>query len=204
MKLLLRFYDTEKGKISIDGHDIKGLDIRSLRKNIALIEQEFYLFPATVLDNIRLFDQRISREEVEAICRKAGIHSFISSLPDGYMTDLYEEGGNLSVGERQLLSIARAMVKSSDLILMDEATSSIDPLTEKMIEQAMSELMRGKTSIVVAHRLATVMDSSRILVISGGRIVESGTHDELYENGGKYFELCEQQLNMTSEDREMV
>lgn len=194
IKLLLRFYDIERGEISIDGVNIKDLDIRSLRQDIALIEQDFYLFPATVLDNLRLFDKAISKEEVSSICKKIGIDRFISRLPQGYETDLHEEGGNLSVGERQLLSIARAMVKKADLILMDEATSSIDPHTEKMLEKAIRLLMKGKTSLVVAHRLSTVMDADRILVIHGGKIAEEGTHEELVAKEGAYHRLCRNQL----------
>ncbi|HPJ70817.1 MAG TPA: ATP-binding cassette domain-containing protein, partial [Candidatus Mcinerneyibacteriales bacterium] len=178
----------------IDGVNIKDLDIRSLRQDIALIEQDFYLFPATVLDNLRLFDKAISKEEVSSICKKIGIDRFISRLPQGYETDLHEEGGNLSVGERQLLSIARAMVKKADLILMDEATSSIDPHTEKMLEKAIRLLMKGKTSLVVAHRLSTVMDADRILVIHGGKIAEEGTHEELVAKEGVYHRLCRNQL----------
>ena len=194
IKLLLRFYDIEKGEISIDGVNIKDLDIQSLRQDIALIEQDFYLFPATVLENLRLFDPTISKEEVISVCKKIGIDRFISRLPEGYETNLHEEGGNLSVGERQLLSIARAMVKKADLILMDEATSSIDPHTEKMLDKAIHILMKGKTSLVVAHRLSTVMDADRILVIHGGKIAEEGSHAELVGKGGVYHRLCLNQL----------
>jgi len=195
IRLLLRFYDVKDGSIKIDGADIREFRIDELRKDIALIEQDFFLFPATVLDNLRLFDDKITAEEVESVCRDSGIHDFIMSLPDGYLTDLHEEGGNLSVGERQLLSIARAMVKKADIVLMDEATSSIDPHTERRLENAIRRLLKGRTSIVVAHRLTTVMDSDMILVVGGGRIMEQGTHDELYSQKGAYFRLCEKQLN---------
>ncbi|HDS02545.1 MAG TPA: ABC transporter ATP-binding protein [Firmicutes bacterium] len=194
VKLLLRFYDIQEGAITLDGIDIREMNIQSLRQDIALIEQDFYLFPATVLDNIRLFDKSISLGEVQATCVKIGIDRFISTLPRGYETNLHEEGGNLSVGERQLLSIARAMVKKADLVLMDEATSSIDPHTEKMLEKAMRILMKGRTSLVVAHRLSTVKDADRILVVHQGEIAEHGNHDALMRKRGLYYHLCQNQL----------
>ena len=194
IKLLLRFYDVNGGSIMIDGTDIRTLDIYSLRKRIALIEQDVYLFPATVMDNLRLFDESIPEEFVRSVCRQIEIDDFIMSLPEGYDTVLREDGGNLSAGERQLLSIARAMMREADIILLDEATSSIDPFTEKKIERALSLLCAGKTSVIIAHRLSTVKHADVIMVLSKGQIKESGTHAELYERGELYYTLCKSQL----------
>jgi len=194
IKLLLRFYDTDKGNIFIDESEIRDIDIKSLRKDISLIEQDFYLFPATVMDNIRLFDDSISEEHVKKICKMIKVDKFIDNLPKGYNTYLKEEGSNLSVGERQLLSIARAMVKKSDIILLDEATSSIDPHTEKIIDKAMKILLKGRTSIIIAHRLNTILDADNILVLHEGNIIESGTHEELFKQKGFYHNLCKNQF----------
>lgn len=194
IKLLLRFYDTDKGNIYIDDNEIMNIDIKSLRKDISLIEQDFYLFPATVMDNIRLFDDSISEEHVKKICKMIKVDKFIDNLSKGYNTYLKEEGSNLSVGERQLLSIARAMVKKSDIILLDEATSSIDPHTEKIIDKAMKILLEGRTSIIIAHRLNTILDADNILVLHEGNIIESGTHEELFNQEGFYHNLCKNQF----------
>jgi len=202
IKLLLRFYDTVQGTVFIDNTDIRALDIYSLRRRIALIEQDVYLFPATVLDNLRLFDDSIPEEYIRSICKKVEVDDFIMSLPEGYSTVLHEDGANISAGERQLLSIARAMMRKADIILLDEATSSIDPFTEKKIERALSLLCEGKTSILIAHRLSTVRHADKILVLSKGEIKESGTHQELFEKGELYYTLCKSQL--TAEQKEEI
>ncbi len=194
IKLLLRFYDVDSGKVLLDSINIKDISIKSLRKDISLIEQDFYLFPATVIDNIRLFDNTISEEYVKKICKTIKINDFINSLPKGYSTYLKEEGSNLSVGEKQLLSIARAMVKKADLVLLDEATSSIDPHTEKMIDKAMNILLKDKTSIIIAHRLNTIIDADQIIVLHEGKILEVGSHKRLYEKKGYYYNLCQNQF----------
>lgn len=194
IKLLLRFYDTVSGTVAIDGTDIRTLDVYSLRRRIALIEQDVFLFPASVLDNLRLFDDSIPEDYVRSICKKIEIDDFIMSLPEGYATILHEDGANISAGERQLLSIARAMMRKADIILLDEATSSIDPFTEKKIERALALLCEGKTSIIIAHRLSTVRNAGKILVLSKGEIKESGTHKELFDKGELYYTLCKSQL----------
>ncbi len=194
IKLLLRFYDVDDGKILFDGINIKDINIKSLRKDISLIEQDFYLFPASVIDNIRLFDDSIDEGYVKKICKKINIHEFISNLPKGYHTHIMEEGNNLSVGEKQLLSIARAMVKESDIVLLDEATSSIDPHTEEMIDEAMNILLEDKTSLIVAHRLNTIIDADKIIVLHDGKIHRIGTHKELYNKEGFYYNLCQNQF----------
>ena len=189
IKLLLRFYEATEGKIYIDGIGINEIDFHSLRKDIALIEQEFYLFPATVLDNLRLFDDTIPREKIIDICKKIKIDDFIRKFPQGYDTYLSEDGINISTGEKQLLSIARAMVKDADIVLMDEATSSIDPHTEKTIENAIDILLKGKTSIIIAHRLSTIKNADKIVVIDKGEIAEIGNHEELMIKKGVYYKL---------------
>ncbi|TYB31583.1 MAG: ABC transporter ATP-binding protein [Candidatus Mcinerneyibacterium aminivorans] len=200
IKLLLRFYDVDKGRVLIDGTNIRDIKIKSLRKDISLIEQDFYLFPATVIDNIRLFDNSITKNYIKKICKAIKIDGFIENLPRGYDTYLREEGSNLSVGEKQLLSIARAMVKEADLVLLDEATSSIDPHTEKKIDKAMNILLKDKTSIIIAHRLNTILDADKIIVLHEGKILEIGNHRELYKKEGYYYNLCQNQFVEKLED----
>lgn len=187
--LALKLYQPQSGRILFDGTDIRDLDARSLRQRIGFVPQEVMLFPGTVLDNLRLFDETIPAERVLAAARRARIHERLVALPDGYETNLVERGLNLSLGERQLLAIARAFVLDPEILILDEATSSVDPETERLIQEGIRELLAGRTAILIAHRLATVQMADRILVVAAGRVVQQGTHAELLAQEGQYQQL---------------
>ena len=197
--LIMRFYTPQKGFVRVDGIDTRRARLRSLRARIAYVPQETYLFPGTVMDNIRLGRPGASDEEVVEVCKALGIHSFIERLPRGYMTDAGEAGKRLSTGEKQLIAIARAMLKNPAIVILDEALSSVDPATEAMIRNAMRKLLKGRTGIVIAHRLNTAREADRVIVIEGGRVVEEGTHDELMRRGGLYHRLYEEMLRAAAE-----
>ncbi len=196
--LILRFYDPDQGEILIDGVDIRKIKLKSLRKIVSYVPQETYLFPGTILDNIKLGRPEASDEEVVEICKKLGIHQFIERLPHGYQTDAGEAGKKLSTGEKQLIAIARAMLRNPPIVILDEALSSVDTATEELIRKAMRELMKGRTSIIIAHRLNTARESHRIIVLENGRIVEEGSHEELMARRGKYYELYMNMLKTQS------
>lgn len=187
--LLNRFYDIAEGEITIDGISLQQIQKDSLRKNIAMVLQDTHLFTGTVRENIRYGRLEATDEEVEAAARTASAHSFIMRLSDGYETMLEGDGANLSQGQRQLLNIARAAVSQAPILVLDEATSSVDTRTERHIEHGMDRLMRGRTTFVIAHRLSTVRNADLILVLEHGEIVEQGTHEQLLMLKGRYYEL---------------
>ena len=187
--LLNRFYDIEEGSISIDGIDIKNIKREVLRKNIAMVLQDTHLFTGTVMENIRYGRPDATDEEVIAAAKLASAHSFIMRLEEGYQTMLTGDGANLSQGQRQLLNIARAAISKAPILVLDEATSSVDTRTERHIEHGMDRLMKNRTTFVIAHRLSTVRNSNAIMVLEKGVIIERGTHDELLEMKGRYYEL---------------
>jgi ABC-type multidrug transport system fused ATPase/permease subunit len=189
IKLLARFYDPREGAVRIDGHDLRKVTTRSLREQLAVVPQEAFLFTGSILDNIRFGRPGASLEEVQRIARIVGVHDFVESLPEGYDTDVQEGGSALSTGQRQLISFARALLADPRVLILDEATSSVDAESEQRISRAMDVLFSGRTSVVVAHRLSTVRYADQILVIEGGRIVERGSHDELVLAGGRYSGL---------------
>lgn len=189
--LLARFYDPQQGSISIGGHDLRELTCDSLLKNISMVFQNVYLFNDTVRANICFGKPDATEAEMIAAAKKARCHDFIMALPNGYDTMIGEGGGTLSGGERQRISIARAMLKDAPIVVLDEATASIDPENEHLIQSALSELTRGKTIITIAHRLATIQNASQILVVNDGRIVERGTHEELLRQNGVYRRFIE-------------
>ncbi len=189
--LLARFYDPQQGSISIGGHDLRELTCDSLLKNISMVFQNVYLFNDTVRANICFGKPDATEAEMIAAAKKARCHDFIMALPNGYDTVIGEGGGTLSGGERQRISIARAMLKDAPIVVLDEATASIDPENEHLIQSALSELTRGKTIITIAHRLATIQNASQILVVNDGRIVERGTHEELLRQNGVYRRFIE-------------
>jgi ATP-binding cassette, subfamily B, multidrug efflux pump len=194
MNLLPKFYGFQSGSITIDGRDINGISTASLRSRVSIVLQDPFLFSASVRDNIRYGRLDANDAEVEEAARKARAHEFIMQLPEGYGTVLSDNGGNLSLGQRQLLSIARAVIARSSILILDEATSSIDTRTELLIQEALLELMAGKTSFVIAHRLSTIRKADKIVVIDAGKVVESGTHECLMASGGFYAKLYDSQF----------
>ncbi len=191
--LLPRFYQIQAGKISIDGIDCKEMNLLSLRKLIGMVTQESYLFHASIKENLLYANPESSIEEIENACKAANIHEYISSLPDGYDTLVGERGYKLSGGERQRLSIARVILKNPRILILDEATSSLDNINEAQVQQALVKLMAGRTSLVIAHRLSTIQNADKILVLENGCIVESGKHEELLLKMGPYAALYEKE-----------
>ncbi|MEF3354030.1 ABC transporter ATP-binding protein [Paenibacillus sp. GYB006] len=189
MSLLCRFYDVQEGSIQIDGHDIRDMKQEQLQRVVGLVQQEPYLYAGSVIDNVRMFDDTISREEVIRACEFVGADPMIGRLPDGYDTRLSERGSGLSAGERQLLSFARIIVYRPKILILDEATANLDSQTEQSIQQALNVVSKGRTTLVIAHRLSTIMHADRIVVLRQGEIVETGTHKELLEIEGFYEEL---------------
>jgi ATP-binding cassette subfamily B multidrug efflux pump len=198
INLLLRFYDPQQGRIKVDGTDIRDIAIKDLRRKFGLVLQDIFLFPGNVAQNVSLASSDFGEERVADACRMVSAHRFIESMPDKYQTELSERGANLSRGERQLLSFARALVFDPEILILDEATSSVDPETERLIQDGLTTLMRGRTSILIAHRLSTIRNVDQILVIREGEIIERGSHNELLASGGYYSKLCELQFSVNN------
>ena len=194
VNLLMRFYDIDAGKISIDGIDIMKITRDSLRKSFGMVLQDTWLFAGTIRDNIAYGRPGATEAEVLAAAKAAHAHSFIKRLPNGYNTVVSDDGGELSQGQRQLLTIARAMLADPEMLILDEATSSIDTLTEIRIQKAFLKLMEGRTSFVIAHRLSTITSADLILVMDKGNIIEQGTHHQLLSRGGFYTNLYNSQF----------
>lgn len=194
ISLLIRMYDVQEGSILIDGYKLTDIAIQSLREQLGVILQEGFLFSESIRENIRYGRLEATDEEVEAAAKAVGAHEFIMRVPNGYDTEVRERGEKLSMGERQLICLARALVAEPQILILDEATSSIDPYTELIIQDALLKLFKGRTSIVIAHRLSTVRRSDRIYVMDDGQVVESGTHAELLAKGGRYSRLYEMQF----------
>jgi ATP-binding cassette subfamily B protein len=196
LQLLLRFYDPQQGRITLDGVELREAALEALRARIALVPQDSVVFATSALENIRYGRPEASDAEVMAAARAAHAHEFISALPEGYATFLGERGVRLSGGQRQRISIARALLKDPPLLLLDEATSALDAESERMVQAALESAMRGRTTLVIAHRLATVQRADRIVVLDGGAIVDSGTHAELIKRGGLYARLAAMQFDL--------
>ena len=194
VKLLMRFYDVNSGRILIDGHDIREFDRRNLRECFGMVLQDTWLFNGTIMENIRYGRLDANDEEVIAAAKAAHAHRFIQTLPEGYNTVLNEEASNVSQGQKQLLTIARAILADNRLLILDEATSSVDTRTEERIQKAMDNLMKGRTSFVIAHRLSTIKDADVILVMKDGDIIEQGNHEELLAMNGFYANLYNSQF----------
>jgi len=196
INLISRFYEFDKGDIKIDGISIRDYEMSNLRRQVALVMQDVFLFADSIMNNITLFDPNISRKDVIDAAKKIGVHSFIESLPNGYDYNVQERGVMLSSGQRQLIAFLRAYLSSPSILVLDEATSSVDSFSEELIQQATEQITKGKTSIIIAHRLATIKKANRIVVMDQGRIIEVGSHKELIEKeGGAYQKLHQLQFN---------
>lgn len=189
VNLISRFYDVQQGNVYIDGHNVKEVSIESLRKQMGIMTQDNFLFSGTVKDNIRYGKLDATDEEIIAAAKAVNAHDFIMKLEKGYDTELRERGAGLSIGQRQLLAFARTMVSMPKILILDEATSSIDTHTEILVQKGIEALLRGRTSFVIAHRLSTINKADRIFVIDDGKILEEGSHKELLDKNGLYYNL---------------
>ena len=192
--LIPRLYDVTGGQVLFDGIDVRQLDLKFLRSNIAIVTQESYLFNSTVRENLLFAKEDATEQEIISACKDANIHDFIMTLPDGYDTLVGNRGFKLSGGEKQRISIARAILKDPCLLILDEATSSLDSISEYAIQQALEPLLSGRTSLIIAHRLSTIMAADEIIVLKNGIIDQRGTHSELLKKGGTYKVLYDTQF----------
>ncbi len=202
INLLYRFYDAKEGSVKVDGYDVRDIQLASLRGQMAVVLQDNFLFSGSIMDNIRYGNLDATDEEIIEVAQTVGAHDFIMKLPEGYETDVRERGGRLSVGQRQLISLARALMADPRILIMDEATSSIDAYTELIIQKALDKVFRNRTSIIIAHRLSTVRNSDLIVVLKEGGIAEKGSHDELMEMDGLYKQLYEMQFKYDTKEVE--
>jgi ATP-binding cassette, subfamily B, multidrug efflux pump len=200
--LIMRFYDLDRGRITLDGIDIASVPRSALRSQIGMVLQDTWLFNGTIRDNIAYGRPGATEQEIHAAAEATYVDRFVHSLPDGYDTVIDEEGSNVSAGEKQLITIARAFLADPALLILDEATSSVDTRTEVLVQHAMSALRSDRTSFVIAHRLSTIRDADVILVMKHGQIVEQGTHGELLDARGHYFELYNSQFAAAIEEPE--
>ena len=184
--MLNRFYEIQNGTIALNGVNIKDIKLKSLRKNIALVQQEVFLFSDTILNNITLFDTEINRDKVVCSAKEIGVHEFINSLPNNYDYVVGERGVTLSAGQRQLIAFLRVYMRNPKILILDEATSSIDTATEDVLQNALKKLSQNRTTIVIAHRLSTIVNADKIIHLKNGKVLEGGTHQQLIENGGAY------------------
>jgi ATP-binding cassette subfamily B protein len=204
VNLVMRFYELDGGRITLDGVDIAAMTRDDLRSEIGMVLQDTWLFGGTIRDNIAYGRPGATEDEIQAAARATYVDRFVRALPDGYDTVIDDEGSNLSTGERQLITIARAFLAAPSLLILDEATSSVDTRTEVLVQKAMTALRSDRTSFVIAHRLSTIRDADLILVMEEGRIVEQGTHEELLERRGEYFDLYNAQFVGAVDDEDLA
>jgi ATP-binding cassette subfamily B protein len=196
INLLSRFYDVNEGSVKVDGYDVREVTLHSLRTQMGVMLQDTFVFSGTILENIRYGKLDATEEEIIAAAKIVRAHDFISELKDGYQTVVEERGSTLSAGQRQLISFARALLADPKILILDEATSSIDTKTEELLQKGLQELLKGRTSFIIAHRLSTIKNSSQIFYVDQGQIVEAGTHDELMTLKGKYHHLYQSQYDL--------
>ena len=194
INLIPRFYDPQNGKVQIDGQDIKKIQLNSVRKYISLVSQDIFLFDDTIKKNVSYANPNASQKEIETACKFAAADEFINKLPERYETHVGENGVKLSGGQKQRISIARAIIKNSSIILLDEATSSLDTESERIVQNAINNLIKNKTTIVIAHRLSTIHNSNKIFVFKNGKVIDSGKHEFLVNNCEEYKSLYHNQL----------
>ncbi|MCL6629667.1 MAG: ATP-binding cassette domain-containing protein, partial [Armatimonadetes bacterium] len=195
INLIGRQYDVTSGSITIDGYDIRNVTLKSLRSQMGIVLQDSFLFPGSIMENIRYGQLDATDAEVIEAAKIVGAHEFIVELPQGYNTDVHEGGSKLSSGQKQIISFARALLADPRILILDEATSSVDTQTEMIIQEGLRKLLKGRTSFVIAHRLSTITEADCILVVEDGQIVESGTHQDLLALGGAYRRLYDMQFN---------
>jgi len=198
IRLLGRFYDFSDDRIFLDGHDLNSIHSTEVRRRIGVVMQDFHIFSGSILENIVLGNQSITRAAAISAAKSVNAHEFIEALPDGYDTKLVERGQNLSQGQRQLLAFARVLASDPEILILDEATASIDTETEQLIQEALEHLMQGRTSILIAHRLQTIETADRVLVLKDGKVKELGTHQELMALRGVYYTLTQLQFQDVS------
>tara|TARA_Y100000994_G_C15487833_1_gene358100 strand:- start:46 stop:663 length:618 start_codon:yes stop_codon:yes gene_type:complete len=199
VRLLLRFYDPSDGAIKIGGHDLRDLPFEDIRSQIAVVNQDTYLFHGTVEDNLRVGKPNATNAEIEAACRAANAHNFVEKLPNGYATVIGERGIRLSGGQRQRIAIARAVLRDAPILVLDEALSAVDAENEAIIQDALDRLMEGRTTLIFAHRLSSIIGCDRILVLDQGKVMETGTHSELMLQRGVYHRLMAAQAEENAE-----
>ena len=195
IRILNRFYEIEKGGVKIDNISIKDMTLTSLRNNIALVQQEVFLFSDSIFNNITLFDNYISKESVVNAAKEIGIHDFISSLPQGFDYIVGERGVTLSSGQRQLIAFLRVYIRNPKVLILDEATASIDSATEQLLQSALEKLSENRTTIVIAHRLSTIIKADKILLLGDGRVIEEGNHHQLLDLQGDYAKMYQNQIS---------
>ena len=197
MNLLNRFYDVNSGKVTFDGTDVRDIQLKSLRDNVGIVLQDSVLFSGTIADNICYGKPDASMDEVISAAKQANIHDFIESLPDGYNTEVNDSSSVFSTGQKQLVSIARTILTDPDFLILDEATSNVDTVTEEKIQKAMDAVIAGKTSFVIAHRLKTILNSNKIVVLKDGNVIEEGSHEQLLKEKGFYYKLYTDQTSFS-------
>ena len=194
INLLMRFYDVTAGSISVDGHDIRNLSRKDYRKQFGMVLQDAWLFEGTIKENLRFGNLEATDEEIVEAAKAANVDHFIRTLPGGYNMEINQESSNISLGQKQLLTIARALLADPKILILDEATSSVDTRLELLIQKAMKTLMQGRTSFVIAHRLSTIQEADKILVLKDGQIIEQGNHESLLADKGFYYDLYNSQF----------